>query len=524
MAPHFPISSRANNRRRRLAERDAFTIIELLAALFLIVFGILATFSVFTSANHGTTVAEVQQEEIHQAQREIERLQSLPYAQLALEKAPATSPEPTNPGYYVGSGTCPTYTSPRTQGAISASLVINGCSYKYEKAPGELTSESYAGGTVQPSKAWPAGSEPANGIGGTIYDYVTWEKDENCRAGEGCPSVNDYKRITVAVTNNSTRRDSASRAPVVVSTIVADPAALPLKGQPKSENPNQNTEIKCVNGAGETVKCSYGLGKQTANTWYLTDSPEETGYQTPSNQACMHYTNAFVPTICGKTGEASKCVLSTTYVGCPELDLLSAVAPTVSTQYNFSENLSTTIPGRVLLRDSAVTGSCQTGTPSQNAAMAEWWATSPLEAPLKASGNGGLTLFARTLKAVAASVTLCVGVYVENPVKTTTCAAVNGVNGRPLLDPLNALNNSTCVSTKERKDSELLGIVSYTAQQWPAEATPVSFTFNYMATAREIPAGSSLAVRVWETAASEDDLVLQYDAQSAPSTVQINSE
>jgi Tfp pilus assembly protein PilV len=529
MAPLCPTSRSANRPLRQLREEAGFTLIELLAAIFILVFGILATLQVFVSSNHGTSVSEAQQAQVHQAQRELERLQSLPYAELGLKKAPSTSTESTNPGYYVSAGLCPTYTTTRSGGSIAGALVINGCAYQYEKTSKVLgESETYTKGAVEPSKSWPEASEAsATKLGGTVYDYITWETDPNCRPTLGCPSVNDYKRITVAVTNNSTRRESAPQMPVVVSTIVADPAALPLKGQPKSENPNASTEIKCANSAGETVKCNYGLGTQTANTWYLTDSLEETGYQTPSNQACVHYTNAFVPVpfVCGQTGEEAKCSLSaSTYTSCPELDLASTTAPSATSEFHFSENLSATTPGRVLLRDTAVTGTCQTSTASKNASMAEWWATTPLETALKLSGSGGLTLYTRTLKGTSVGATLCVGVYLENPVRTTTCAAVNGVGGKALLDPLNALNNTTCASTKERKDSELLGTVSYSTKAWPAETTPVSFTFSYMAGAREVAAGTSLAVRVWETAASEDDLVLQYDAQSTQSTVQLNSE
>jgi hypothetical protein len=505
--------------------------IELLAAVFVLAVGILSTFRVFVSSNRATTMSEAQQAEIHQAQREIERLQSLPYANLALTKEPPTSTDPHNPGYYVSSGSCPspppTYTWSQASGPKAAQLVIDGCRYEYELVEKVLsTSEPYVGGTVEPTRQWSA--EPGQaGFSGTIYDYVTWEKDPYCGAGTGgCPSLNDYKRLTVAVTSTSTRLGSAPSTPVIISAIVADPKAVPLHGLPKSENPLENTEIKCTNSLGELVKCNYGLGGQTANTWYLTDSPAETGYQPPKEQLCMHYTEALVPTVCGGSGELAKCSLSNaTYTSCPEPDLLRTTVPTSATEYDFSPNLSASTPGRVIMRDPKATAPtpCATATASQSASTGQLWASAPLEKPLKLSGNGGLTLYTRTLGGVMAKVTLCVGVYVENPVATATCSAVLGPNGKALLDPLNLLN-STCLSTKERLDSVPLGSAGLTAAAWPAEVTPLSLTFNYMSSATEVPAGSSIAVRLWPTAASEQDILVQYDAQAVPSTVQLNSE
>jgi prepilin-type N-terminal cleavage/methylation domain-containing protein len=559
MAPRYQISSSANDAMRRAAAIDGFTMIELLAAMLILAVGILSTFRVFDSSNRATSVAEAQQNEIHRAQREIERLQSLPYQSLFLTSTPATSANPNNPGSYVKvpPGNCaseysaaPTFQWNQAAGGASSAekLVIKNCSYQFEESSGvgtELKTElltaapnaegacpglagvAACGEGVAPEASWQ--DERVNSLNGTVYDYITWVKDPNCSPGKGCPSVNDYKRITVEVTNNTKNPAIAPTAPVLVSAIVVNPRALPLKGQPKSENPLETTEIKCTNGQNEIVKCTYGLGSETANTWNLTNSPEETGYTEPtSNNACMHYTDALDPwPRCGATApERKNCELATTtYTTCPQLDLLSTARPTQSLpELNFSPNLSATTAGRVLAKDPLAT-SCSASSPpppQQNAAMGQWWATSPVTEKLKLSGNGAMTLYTRTLGATSAAVTLCVGVYLENPVVDSTCKAVLGPEHKPILDPLNFLNSS-CASTSARKDSELLGVVSVTKEAWPTEITPVSFGFSYMPTARELPVNSSIAVRVWPTAASAD-IVLQYDVLSALSTVQFNSE
>ena len=68
------------------------------------------------------------------------------------------------------------------------------------------------------------------------------------------------------------------------------------------------------------------------------------------------------------------------------------------------------------------------------------------------------------------------------------------------------------------------GVVSFTDEQWPGETTPLSFTFSYMSGTKTAAAGSSLAVRIWFTTTSGDDIIAQYDAKAVPSLVQLNTE
>jgi type II secretory pathway component PulJ len=534
--------------------------VELMFALVILAVGILGTFQVFESSNRATSVSETQQDEIHRAQRELEKLESLPYRQLFLTTSPATSAEKHNPGFYVKTGSCPSLVPSYQWNQTSAvaeydQLVINGCTYKFEEGGVEktetLNAEEYktngkgeciegpaataaCGTGVTAETPWK--DERTNGISGTVYDYITWVKDENCSPppGKGCPKLNDYKRLTVEVTNNTSNAAIAPTSPVLVSAVLVNPKALPTT-KPKSANPLESTEVKCTNGLGEQVKCNYGLGNQTAHTWYLTSSPVETGYESTPKSGCMHYTDALKPSTCGGATESAKCVLGTVYTSCPQLDLLNTTEPEAPQEAYLSENLESTpfgkaTPGRIITRDPKAKGAtpctetASENVPSENAAMGEWWATAPLTTELKLSGNGGLTLNTRTFKEAAANVTLCVGVYLENPVEDNTCKAVAGPKGKPILDPLNLLNSTLCASTKERKDTEKLGAVSFTKEQWPGELTPLSFTFSYMSGTKTAAVGTSLAVRIWLTEKSGDDIVAQYDAKPAASLVQLNTE
>jgi Tfp pilus assembly protein PilV len=501
--------------RRNLATEEGLTLIELLATLLILATGILSTFSIFNSSNHLSSVSEIRQAEVHQAQKEIERLQSLPYEKLGMTTAASTSTDPNNPGYYVSaspSSSCPSFQWNQSSGTVHDPLVVNSCKYSVWES-GRWVESSYLTGTVPATATWADGR-----LSGTIFDYVTWVNDTHCNAGEGCPGsggegINSFKRITVEVTSNSTTASSAPSIPVVLSVIITNPKARTVKAGEASNNPLNSTEIKCTNGEGSQVTCNYGLGNQTANTWYMTNTIEETGreYEEPrGSNSCVHYTQALHPSSCGGTTESRNCNLSSAiYTACPQPDLLSTNEPpaTITQEYNFSPNLSPSTVGRLLRRPSAST-TCSSAPPTE-AAVGELWATQPLAEKLTLSGKGGMTLYTQTASAISKSLTLCVGVYLEKPVLDSTSRTLK------FLDPLNLLHAS---------DAEQIGVASITMSQWPATVTPISFTFSYRSEAKEAPKEASLAVWLWLTSASEDDALIQYDGPNVHSAVQINSQ
>jgi hypothetical protein len=349
----------------------------------------------------------------------------------------------------------------------------------------------------------------------TIYDFVTWIQDPICVPTPNvCPLSYDYKRVTVEVTNNAAMNRPVK--PVLVSAIVTDPHALPLVGNPNVNNPLNNPGTTCTDSSGNpVVPCNLGLGNQIANTWYLTNTIQQatgTNYSPPSgDNPCMHYTAQKLPLLglltgCGNSSLGTCTLLAIT--GCPQPDLLWSAPPPASIpqEFDFSPNLAANTAGRVVLRDPNATGSTPcTATPSQDARMAEWWATPPLGSSLNLSGAGGMTLYTNTLHGLSVSATLCVGVYLETP-KTLL--------GSTILDPLNLLGTNTV----------RLGVAAYTMAAWPAVPTPVSFTFTNLFSAQAAAAGVSLGVRVWLSASSGDDIVLHYDAPTVRSSVQINSQ
>ncbi|MGI8862886.1 MAG: type IV pilus modification PilV family protein, partial [Solirubrobacteraceae bacterium] len=359
--------------RSRFAAADGFTIIEMMVALVILLVGILGTFDVFVSSGHATHVSEGQEVEIHQAQRELERLQSLPYSQMGLTSAPSVSANQSSPDFYVTTSAtagCPSFQWNQSPGATNATdqLVVNNCVYN---------GNTFTAGTVAPTSTVSDSQSTY-----TIYDFVTWVNDSLCAPGVGCPVNNDYKRLTVEVTNASSAT-LAPTSPVLVSAIVTDPHQLPVVGNPNVNNPLNSTNVTCANGSGQQITCNNGLGNQTANLFYLTNSLEKNGYTAPTgDNSCMHYTTQQIPLLggllnCGAATGLGTCSAVLGLTGCPQPDLLSAPPPSSSIpqEYNFSPNLSAGTGGRVVKRDpNAATCS---SAPSADARTSEFWATQP---------------------------------------------------------------------------------------------------------------------------------------------------
>ncbi|MFI4990160.1 MAG: prepilin-type N-terminal cleavage/methylation domain-containing protein [Solirubrobacterales bacterium] len=209
---------RDNHRAARLGPEDGFTMVEVLAAILILMIGVIGLIGGFDSARKLSLLSERRTSTSHRAQQEIERLQSTPYAELAMASVPVHSTESTNPDYYVKEGTPAEYQY-GSEATEAEPLVVAG--------KGECTSTVKTECGVIASS--PSGRECSKYIGacewkdgqqsGNVYDFVTWHTDGKC--GEKCPTKENYKRLTVVVT---VKVPSGTRAvaPVRVSTLVAE--------------------------------------------------------------------------------------------------------------------------------------------------------------------------------------------------------------------------------------------------------------------------------------------------------------
>lgn len=449
-----------------MRREDGFTIVELLVAILVLASAALAMGAVLTSGARSSSASETRQNLAHRAQQEVERLAALPYAQLAHTAAPsAGSTDAASPLYWFNS-TGGTYRWDRTSAGATTSepLVVS------------------AQGTVATQRSWSDGRGS-----GTIFAFVTWVTDSRC--GSGCPSSQNYKRITVAVTAGA---GAAAVKPVYISSIVADPHALPagkiVNGNP---NPLADPNITCRDASGATIACTASVGSANVNEWYLSDTSATATYTAPTTNHPTH------PTI----APAGVCTTVVT-TGCPKPDLLSTVAPPTPAEgspatpmLDYSTELAASIPhpgGRVITRD-VDCAAAPSATANGRGAM---WVTAPLTQATALTGAGGMTLHTQTAGGVSASVTLCVAIYAMGA------------------------NIANLVSLPPTR----LGVVAYAVAEWPPAPTPLSFSFDFVTGGTiSVASGQRIGVRVWVAASSGADLVLLYDHPEYPSVLQLNS-
>ena len=185
---------------RRLKAERGFTLTELMMTCVLVAVGLVALTSTLDHSRDLVSLSDKIEAANHQAELEVERLLSLPYASIALRSAPANSTNPSDPNYYIITGTPTRYQWDHTTGGLSNDLVIDAVN-----------------GVVDPSRITWTDNEAR--LSGTISRFVTWT-DDLCNEASCEPAEQRAKRITVAVTVDGPK---APRRPIVITTIKSDP-------------------------------------------------------------------------------------------------------------------------------------------------------------------------------------------------------------------------------------------------------------------------------------------------------------
>jgi prepilin-type N-terminal cleavage/methylation domain-containing protein len=177
-----------------LAGEDGFTLLELLTAITLLAVGLIALVTSFDHSRDLVSVAEKTEVASHRAERELERILSLPYAGVAHSSTPASSASSADPAFYV-----------------------SGAGYQYDQGSTGPQSETLAvvgGGSISASPSTWTDSESR--LTGQIQSFITWT-GEYCTAADRTRCA---KRVTVAVTVGG---DRPLRRPVLISTVMTNP-------------------------------------------------------------------------------------------------------------------------------------------------------------------------------------------------------------------------------------------------------------------------------------------------------------
>ncbi len=490
-----------------IRRQEGFTVIEVVIAAMILLVGVLGLFSSLSVSQKLSLVGERQTSLANRAQQELERLQSMPFQQLAMTVSaptpsgcpnPLTAAYPTSPDCYAANGS---FSYDRANPSKTESLVIDA-----------------AKGTITPNAAGSGCSDGCTStwsdtrLSGEIFDFVSWMSDPNCPtggticSGSNGNSAENYKRITVVVTMNGVAHPAK---PMLVSTIVADPNALP-SGAPSNamQNPLQSVNTQC--GGGSCTQALTG----TAVDYYLTDSPSGGSYQPPTASHPLHQTlTSFACTLGGLPstcppkpdqlittppstgGELPPC--AATNLGCVTSTPIPAaggggpgpnpcnggIAPT-----DANGNCST---GLRLPHPSADSSSCPS-PPVDNTRSHSWVSSAiPTGTTVNLAGTGGMTMFMQSAGSTAVNVTLCAGVYIQP----------GGLLG-------------TVTTLLPPAVTQIGATVSRSAQATAGAPTPVSFGFNLgqAATLTSTP-GSPVRIElvVWLAASAGSDVALVYD-------------
>lgn len=165
---------------RLRSEQSGFSIVEGVIGALLLTVGALGTLQVFDAGTRNTYRAEESQSLNNRLQAELEQIKALPYGEIALTEAPASSADSNNPRWRV-SGT--RYALNRNGSGLSE-MVYNG-------------GEAPDGGTVEGGEVEP-GPDPftVGDVSGQIHRFVAWTGDPECpECGAGL-----VKRVVVAAT------------------------------------------------------------------------------------------------------------------------------------------------------------------------------------------------------------------------------------------------------------------------------------------------------------------------------------
>jgi hypothetical protein len=413
---------------RAFADERGFGIIEVVVAAAVVLLVTAATFAMLVEAETSAGGAHRHEAAISLAQREVERLRQFGYAELGMTGFPVSAAagpgrNPSNPAEYVS----------------GANLLVRSNFRDRTSAPPPgvaAVGEPF----VTPAAGGPAvgGFNPAPqrlSSGGYHYDvhrFVTWV-NLTCFVGgvDKCSGPRDGKRIVVAVRpaaeQNGRRRTTK---PLWISSVLTDPSVVAAGATPPTPPPDPTA---------------------TAQHFYLYDTRCDASVRQP---VTAHHD-------AHDTGRSLSCAESNDQ----RPDLMGpARTPTnpdgtEPAMFNYSQDYphartdGVNAPGLAL--EPPPTGSdCPTSYGATGAATDKHrvhrWLTRPMLVPFTSTTRSAVTVWTRTVNAIAGPAKLCVAMHKVN--------ASGAVVGGPLASATHELPS------------------------WPLEATQIAFAFNHAGT------------------------------------------
>jgi prepilin-type N-terminal cleavage/methylation domain-containing protein len=248
------MSIRKITRGADLRSERGFTLIELLAAMVVLAVGIFSVITTFTAARKLASRAEARDAMVAEARGEIQRIEALSWANVALAANPTknSGAGTSDPTYYYSTGPCTNSSNPPATSPCYQWDWNNTSSIEPLAVSGSTTD------TTSNPYLWSDSISTSNSttrISGGIYRFITWVNDPSCTAS-ACGGSNDYKRITVAVTvcspgtvSATCADDTALSPPVELSTLYVNPVGA-------NSSPLTQSQVTCLDG-GSSVACDH---------------------------------------------------------------------------------------------------------------------------------------------------------------------------------------------------------------------------------------------------------------------------
>jgi hypothetical protein len=189
---------------------DGMTIVEVMVAGLILVAGALGVLGIVDAGTRNAFRAEQSQVVSSVLQQEIEKLQQVPYEELALTSLPVHSADSANPNSRIASTS---FFYAGRNGTGLKPLVYNG---------GTSEGETIKGGTVDPGPT----SFQVGDLKGTVHRYVVWDTCPSSLCADG----RHLKRAVVAVRLNQTASGGTRRYQEIQGQFVdpeVEPAVLP---------------------------------------------------------------------------------------------------------------------------------------------------------------------------------------------------------------------------------------------------------------------------------------------------------
>jgi type II secretory pathway pseudopilin PulG len=379
---------------KRLGEGEAgLTLIEVLVAAVVLVMGAAATFGVLGAATKNAQRAKATQIALDLAQEEMERLHSIPYEELSVNRTPTPTSNAKDP-------------NSRISVSIGDSLFALRRDPLGAYFPLDVDEEK----GVSPESEFTTGNTEAGGVTGTLYRYVVWRNDPSC-SEEECPGEHDYKQIVVAVKpDRAVSQGGESGYVEVQSAITAPPEEGEggPEGGGEEEEENEEEEGGPGNGNGNDI---------TAQQFFLTDTAcAASGTTTRQEIAADHALHNTLGTCASglQTGNENP--------GAPDALLLTAPPDafpeneSLPALFDYSDDFyleptPDTDKGVQIRRDDTSGCHYDPAGATNPESQVHRWVTDPMPKAFDLGGKVTLELYTRTLNDALYTGTLCVYLF-----------------------------------------------------------------------------------------------------------------